>query len=108
MEFILKAIIGGLIIATVSTVSEKYPTIGAFILGIPLASIVSIIFMHYAGVDVETFKILSVHTVYFVLVSLLFFPIFVLMLSQYGFWWSMCVGISLTGICMATLAKFIN
>lgn len=108
MEFILKAIIGGLIIATVSTVSEKYPTIGAFILGIPLASIVSIIFMHYAGVDVETFKILSVHTVYFVLVSLLFFPIFVLMLSQYGFWWSMCVGIALTGICMATLAKFIN
>ena len=38
MEFVIKAIIGGIIIATVSTVSEKYPTIGAFILGIPLAS----------------------------------------------------------------------
>ena len=35
MEFIIKAIIGGIIIATVSTVSERYPTIGAFILGIP-------------------------------------------------------------------------
>tara|TARA_B000000609_G_scaffold121882_1_gene95786 strand:- start:422 stop:571 length:150 start_codon:yes stop_codon:yes gene_type:complete len=45
MEFVIKAIIGGMIIATVSTVSEKYPTIGAFILGIPLASFVFCIFI---------------------------------------------------------------
>ena len=53
MEFVLKAIIGGIVIATVSTVSERYPTIGAFILGIPLASFVSFIFMYYAGVAVS-------------------------------------------------------
>ena len=76
MEFIIKTIIGGLIIATVSTVSEKNPTLGAFILGIPLASFVSLIFMHYAGVDVQSFKTLSYQTIYFVLISLLFFPIF--------------------------------
>ena len=43
MELLIKAIIGGIIIATVSTVSEKYPTIGAFILGIPLASFVAFV-----------------------------------------------------------------
>ena len=48
MEFLIKTIIGGIIIATVSSVSQKYPTIGAFVLGIPLASIVSFIFLNYA------------------------------------------------------------
>ena len=94
-------------IATVSTVSERYPTIGAFILGIPLASFVSFIFMYYAGVDVQTFKTISIHTVYFVLVSLLFFPIFVFMLSQYGFWLSMLVGTVITGSLMFLLSRFI-
>lgn len=107
MEFVLKAIIGGIVIATVSTVSERYPTIGAFILGIPLASFVSFIFMYYAGVDVQTFKTISIHTVYFVLVSLLFFPIFVFMLSQYGFWLSMLVGTMITGSLMFLLSRFL-
>lgn len=107
MEFVLKAIIGGIVIATVSTVSERYPTIGAFILGIPLASFVSFVFMYYAGVDVQTFKTISIHTVYFVLVSLLFFPIFVFMLSQYGFWLSMLVGTVITGSLMLLLSRFL-
>lgn len=107
MEFVIKAIIGGIVIATVSTVSERYPTIGAFILGIPLASFVSFVFMYYAGVDVQTFKTISTHTVYFVLVSLLFFPIFVFMLSQYGFWLSMLVGTVITGSLMLLLSRFL-
>ena len=54
MEFLLKAIIGGLVIAGVVTAAERgNPTIGALILGIPLASLVSIIFMHYSGVQPE-------------------------------------------------------
>ena len=76
MEFLLKTLIGGIIIATVSTVSQRYPTIGAFVLGIPLASIVSFIFLYYAGVDVQTFKTLSYQTIYFVLVSLHFHHLF--------------------------------
>tara|TARA_B100001057_G_scaffold279451_1_gene279838 strand:- start:250 stop:573 length:324 start_codon:yes stop_codon:yes gene_type:complete len=107
MELLIKAIIGGIVIATVSTVSEKYPTIGAFVLGIPLATFVSFIFMYYAGVDVNTFKTVSIQTVYFVAVSLLFFPIFVFMISQYGFWLSMLVGTAITGSLMLLLYKFL-
>ena len=44
MELLIKAIIGGIIIATVSTVGQRYPTIGAFVLGIPLATFVSFIY----------------------------------------------------------------
>ena len=54
MEFLLKAIIGGLVIAGVVTAAERgNPTMGALILGIPAASLVSIIFMHYSGVQPE-------------------------------------------------------
>ena len=107
MEFILKAVIGGIIIATVSTVSERYPTIGAFILGIPLASFVSFVFLYYAGVDVQTLKTLSIQTVYFVLVSLLFFPIFVYALPAYGFWTAMLIGSAITGSLMFGLYRFL-
>jgi|TARA_B110000858_G_C17799455_1_gene474421 hypothetical protein len=107
MEFLIKVIIGGIIIATVSTVSERYPTIGAFVLGIPLASFVSFIFMYYAGVDVQTFKTISVHTVYFVLVSLLFFPMFVYIMPTYGFWTAMATGSAITGTLMFALSRFL-
>ena len=106
MEFLLKTLIGGLIIATVSTVSQRYPTVGAFILGIPLASFVSFIFLYYAGVDVQTFKTLSIQTIYFVLVSLLFFPIFVYLLPAYGFWIAMSIGtvtVSYTHLTLPTI-----
>ena len=107
MELIIKAVIGVIIIATVSTVSERYPTIGAFILGIPLASFVSFVFLYYAGVDIQTFKTLSIQTIYFVLVSLLFFPIFVYTLPAYGFWIAMSVGCVITGSLMFGLYRFL-
>ena len=107
MELIIKAVIGGIIIATVSTVSERYPTIGAFIVGIPLASFVSFVFLYYAGVDIQTFKTLSIQTIYFVLVSLLFFPIFVYTLPAYGFWIAMSVGCVITGSLMFGLYRFL-
>ena len=107
MEFLIKTIIGGIIIATVSSVSQKYPTIGAFVLGIPLASIVSFIFLHYAGVDVQTFKTLSIQTIYFVLISLLFFPIFVYLLPAYGFWVAMAIGCTVTGSLMFGLFRYL-
>ena len=107
MELLIKAIIGGIIIATVSTVSEKYPTIGAFVLGIPLASIVSFVFLYYAGVDIQTFKTLSTQTIYFVLVSLLFFPIFVYALPAYGFWIAMLLGTTISSVLIFGLYKFL-
>ena len=108
MELLIKAIIGGIVIATVSTVSQRYPTIGAFVLGIPLATIVSFVFMHYAGVDVNTFKTVSTHTVLFVAVSLLFFPVFVYMISHYGFWMSLVCGTATAGVLMGVLYRFLT
>ena len=106
MEFILKAIIGGLVIAGVVTAAEKgNPTVGALILGIPLASLVSIVFMHFSGVSPEVFSQLARETVYFVFVSLVFFPIFAYMVLHYGFWLSLGVAITVTLIALYSLLK---
>ena len=107
MELLLKAIIGGIVIATVSTVGQRYPTIGAFVLGIPLATFVSFIFMHYAGVDVQTFKTISIQTIWFVGVSLLFFPIFVYTMPYVGFWSAMIIGTVITGSLMLGLYRYL-
>ena len=106
MEFLLKAIIGGLVIAGVVTMAERgNPTVGALILGIPLASIVSLIFMHYSGVSPDVFSQLARETVYFVFVSLVFFPIFAYMVLHYGFWLSLGVAITVTLIALYSLLK---
>ena len=97
MEFLLKAIMGGLVIAGVVTAAERgNPTIGALILGIPLASLVSIIFMHYSGVQPEIFSQLARETIYFVMVSLIFFPIFAYTILHYGFWFSLGISLFVT------------
>ena len=106
MEFLLKAIIGGLVIAGVVTMTERgNPTVGALILGIPLASIVSLIFMHYSGVSPDVFSQLARETVYFVFVSLLFFPIFAYMVLHYGFWLSLSIALTVTFIALYSLLK---
>ena len=106
MEFILKAIIGGLFIAGVVTAAEKgNPTVGALILGIPLASLVSIVFMHFSGVSPEVFSQLARETVYFVFVSLIFFPIFAYMVLHYGFWLSLSVSLTVTFTALYSLLK---
>ena len=109
MEFLIKAVLGGLIIAGVVTAAERgNPTIGALILGIPIGSIISIIFMYYAGVTPEVFAQLARETVYFVLVSLVFFPLFAYMIMNQGFWFSLSISITVTLCALALLLKYIT
>ena len=109
MEFVIKAIIGGLVIAGVVTAAERgNPTMGALILGIPLGSVISVIFMHLSGVQPEEFAQLAKETVYFVVVSLVFFPIFAYMVLQNGFWISLIASISFTLFCLYLLLKYLT
>lgn len=92
MEFLLKAVISGILIAVVSTVAQRSATMAALLMGIPFTAFLAMIFMWYAGVDVETLSKFSFETVYFVLTSLIFFVIFGLTISHIGFWYSMLLG----------------
>ena len=46
LDIIIKSIVGGLIIGVVSTIAQKQPTIGAFIMGIPIVTIITLIIMY--------------------------------------------------------------
>ena len=50
-----------------------------------IVTFITLIIMYYSGVDFQTLKTFSFQTVYFVLISLIFFPIFVSIYSL-GFW----------------------
>lgn len=109
MEFIIKALIGGIIIASVVTVAQRgNPTLGALILGIPLTSVVSIIFMHYSGVDTTVFSQLAKETIIFVLVSLVFFPVFAYTILHFPFWPSLIVSSTLTMCALYALKIFLE
>jgi uncharacterized membrane protein (GlpM family) len=109
MEFILKAIIGGIIVASVVSAAQKgNPTLGALILGVPLGSIISVIFMHYSGVQPEIFSQLAKETIIFVAVSLVFFPIFAYMVMHYNFWISLVTSIAVCMACLYALLLWIS
>lgn len=108
MEFLIKSILGGIIIATVSIVSKKSPIIGAFLLGIPITSLASLIFMYHSQVDSETLRIFSYHTIYFVVVSLTFFFLFAWMIPYTNFWVALLLSSAISGFIMLLAMYILN
>ena len=72
MEFFLKALISGILVASVSMMALRNATMAALLMGIPFTAFLAMIFMWYSGIDAETFAKFSFETTYFVLTSLYF------------------------------------
>ena len=107
MEFILKAVISGILVATVSTIAQRSSTMAALLMGIPFTAFLAMFFMYFSGVEAEVFAKFSFETVYFVLTSLIFFVIFGLTISHIGFWYSMLLGSAVTIILYNILLRFL-
>lgn len=107
MEFILKVIISGVLVASVSMMAQRSATMAALLMGIPFTAFLAMFFMHFSGVDAETFSKFSFETIYFVLTSLIFFVIFGLTISHIGFWYSMLLGSAVTIILYNILLRFL-
>ena len=108
VDILIKSVIGGLIIGIVSTLAQKNPTAGAFIMGIPLVSFITLIIMYYTGVDYNTFKTFSLQTVYFVAISLIFFPMFAYGYYYTNFWIALSTSAIITAIVMYYSVKLID
>ena len=108
IDIVIKSIIGGLIIGIVSSVAQKNPTLGAIIMGIPLVSFITLIIMYYSGVEYETFKTFCYQTVYFVAISLLFFPVFATAFVYVNFWIALVGSAGLTAVLFYYAEKLIN
>ena len=96
MEFLLKAIASGVLVATVSSLAHRSATAAALLMGIPFTALMSMLFMYYGSVSDETLIKFSFETIYFVAVSLIFFPIFAYTVLHYGFWFSLSISLFVT------------
>ena len=107
IDILIKSLIGGALIGIVSTQVHKSPTLGAFLMGIPFVSVITLLMMHHGGVPYETFRTFSYETVLFVALSLVFFPLFV-WLYGYGFYIALVTSAVITGALMWSVLEAIS
>ena len=84
---VIKALLSGVIIATVSEVAKRNPAIGAIILSLPLISILAFIWLWRDTNDTEGIASLAQSTFWFVLPTLpMFLVLPALLRGGLGFW----------------------
>jgi hypothetical protein len=109
--FIIKCALSGIIIAVVSEVAKRSPTLGALIVSLPLVSLLGILWLWHDTGDTERIASHAESTFWYVLPSLPMFLVFPAMLrAGVGFWPSMGCSCALTLILYFitawSLAKF--
>jgi hypothetical protein len=95
--FAIKAVLSGLIVATVATVAKRYPGFGALIASLPLVSVLGMIWLWHDKPDAANMAAHAQATFWFVLPSLpMFLLIPVLLRAGLPFWISLLAGCALT------------
>ena len=107
VDILIKSLIGGALIGIVSTIVHKSPTLGAFLMGIPFVSVITLLMMHHGGVPFETFRTFSYETVLFVALSLVFFPLFVWLYGS-GFYIALVSSAVVTGALMWSVLRIMT
>ena len=101
MFFLVKTLISALIIATVSTVSKRYPGFGGLIASLPLISILGAIWLWWERPEAALMSDHLESTFWFVLPSLPMFLLIPAMLRRgAAFWPSLAAG------CLVTIALY--
>jgi hypothetical protein len=97
----IKALLSGVIIATVSEIAKRNPAIGAIILSLPLISILAFIWLWRDTNDTEGIASLAQSTFWFVLPTLpMFLVLPALLRGGLGFW--SALGLS----CLLTISLY--
>ena len=100
----IKALLSGVIIATVSEVAKRNPAIGAIILSLPLISILAFIWLWRDTADTEGIAALAQSTFWFVLPTLpMFLVLPALLRGGLGFWAALGLSCLLTILLYAAM-----
>ena len=107
----IKAALSGVIIAVVSEVARRSPTLGALIVSLPLVSLLGILWLWRDTGDAERIAAHAQATFWYVLPTLPMFLLLPVMLrAGFGFWPSLAAACALTialyGVMVWTLARF--
>ena len=96
-QLVAKALLSGALIAAISEVGKRLPTLGALIASLPLVSVLGMILIWHARPDAENMAVHAGATFWYVLPSLPMFLLIPFMLrSGVGFWPSLLAGCVLT------------
>ena len=82
MQFFIKVIVTSIIVAIVSYVSRKFPTIGAILVSLPLTSMLAIMWLYRDTNDISKVIELSQAIIWIVIPSIVFFIALVVLLKN--------------------------
>jgi hypothetical protein len=95
--FVIKAVISGLLVATISLVAKRYPGWGGLVASLPLVSLLSMLWLYGETRDTERVAALAMGAFWFFLPSIPMFLVIPMMLrSGFSFGLTMGVAIVLT------------
>jgi hypothetical protein len=101
-QLVAKALLSGALIAAISEVGKRLPTLGALIASLPLVSVLGMILIWQARPDAENMAVHAGATFWYVLPGLPMFLLIPYMLrSGVGFWPSLLAG------CLLTIALYV-
>ena len=97
MLFIVKAVISGLLVATISLIAKRYPGWGGLVASLPLVSLLSMLWLYGETRDTGRVADLAMGAFWFIIPSLPMFLVIPMMLrSGYSFALTMGAAIVLT------------
>src|SRR5258708_144207 len=98
-QLILRGVIAGVIVVAVIAVSDRSPRLGAFVLTLPVVSIIAFFMAWYAKHDLTGISRLARETLVLVPLGLPFFiPLAFAQRLGLGFWSAFCSGLALASI----------
>ncbi|HEX8057968.1 MAG TPA: DUF3147 family protein [Novosphingobium sp.] len=106
-EMLAKALVSGLLIALISEIGKRLPTVAALVASLPLVSVLGMILLWRARPDAENMAVHAQATFWYVLPSLpMFLLIPTLLRHGLGFWLSLGLGCALTIALYLVMARF--
>ena len=98
-QLILRGVIAGIIVVGVIAVSDRSPKLGAFLLTLPVVSIIAFLMTWYAKHDLPGISQLARETLVLVPLGLPFFiPLAFAQKLGLGFWPAFCTGFAMASI----------
>lgn len=102
-----KALLAGAMVAAISEIGRRLPTMGALVASLPLVSVLGMIFLWHARPDAENMAVHAQATFWYVLPSLpMFLLIPALLRGGAPFWLTLALGCALTVALYLGMAHF--
>jgi len=107
--FIIKIIVSACIIATVSEIAKKFPSVGGLIAAMPITTLLSIIWIYYENKDLNLISNFLLSVVAGTLISFIFFIAAIFFIKKgMNFYFTIILSTVILGISVFIYQKFFH